>query len=535
MTTQRALWIFLLAAVVIMAGCTGCGDGGTDPPPPPGNTILPLNGLLFKGTMGSDSLNKAATFAVTNTNGDRIVGQQIQVSLLSGDGTGYPATITTDASGVATLTYNFSGVKPYASIQLMVPDVDTITVLLRADAIYPGVHGQASFVSFDDRWSNVHDWLGDPVSVDVIPPPNNTIIYVNYESSLGVVVMVYDLDRNGVLYDTSSVYGVIVNTIYQGTTTGANPIGIGSTLADLRNLYGSPDYVIAVDGHPDTVEYRYIAWGLLGYAYAPAAGDSILTEMHWTEYAIQPDHIVAPNGLYYYGTWGSSLVNPALEFQVENAENVAIGGATVVLNRIEGDGTFAGLGGATNEMVTDDITGLARFMYNFNGSLGHAVMRLVIPSIDSMDVYLRANVLIPGAGGQGQYILFDDTYAMIEQYNGTPTSIDTSGLFGPDYVYANYADLLGVTFALHDADQNRQVYDTSSVYGIIVDQTYTGMTPAGIGIGSSDTEVIAAYQSPDSITAVGDLLRYWYGAYETEFDINDSGSVNIVERILMHE
>ncbi|MBU2652519.1 MAG: hypothetical protein KKA81_16460, partial [Bacteroidetes bacterium] len=351
MTTPRTLWILVFAALIVMAGCGGCGDKGTDPPKLPGNTIVPLNGLLFKGAMGSDSLNKAPQFALTDVNGDRVIGAPIQVSLISGDGSGFPANVTTDASGVATLTYNFSGVKPFAALQLIVPDVDTATVLFRTDAIYPGIHGQASYAGFDDQWSEVRSWLGDPVSVDIIPPPNNTIIYVNYESTLGVVVMIYDLDRNGVLYDTSSVYGVIVNTVYTGTTTGVNPIGIGSTIAELRTRFGTPDYVNTVV--TDTVEFRYLQWGLLGYAYAPSAGDTILTELHFTEYAVQPDHIVALNGLYYAGSMGSFISNPVLEFQVENIDNDAIGGATVKLTRLEGDGAFVGIGGATDEMVTD--------------------------------------------------------------------------------------------------------------------------------------------------------------------------------------
>ncbi len=537
MTRYRALWILPLFALLVIAGCTGCGgDKGDGPTPPPGNSIVPLNGLIFKGTMGSGTFDKAMQFAVTDTNGDRVVGQTIQIDPVSGDGSGFDRSIITDAAGVATARYSFTGVLPYASLRLYVPDVDTVTAQLRANAILPGVHGQVAYVGFDDNWATVHDWLGDPVSVDHPPYPDNTIIYVNYESTLGVVVMIYDLDRDGILYDTSSVYGVIVNTVYPGTTTGANPIGIGSTLADLRTRFGAPDFVRP--GEPDTVEYAYQQYGITGFAYAPVSGDTILTEMHFTENAIQPDHIVAVNGLYYTGTMGNFISNPVLEFKVENADNVAIGGATIYLSRIEGDGGFLGLlGSSPDEMLTDaSNNGIATFRYNFNGLLGHAIMRLTVPNVDTMDVYIRANTLIPGTGGQGQYILFDDTYDWITRYNGQPTSIDTSGLFGADYIYANYANLLGVTFALRDADHNRQVYDSSSVYGVIIDTAYTGMTTSGIGIGSTIGELRSAYNAPSSVvTLAADTVRISYDALMTQFDAVASGADTSVVRILMHE
>ena len=71
----------------------------------------------------------------------------------------------------------------------------------------------------------------------------------------------------------------------------------------------------------------------------------------------------------------------------------------------------AGDGGLSADSITTDSVGTAVFDYQFTGYRGHAVVRLPVPNVDTIDVYISRSVLIPGPGGQGQYVLVDTTYA----------------------------------------------------------------------------------------------------------------------------
>jgi len=519
----------MLLSAIIVSGCS-CGDSN-GPDHDPGNTIVALNGQYYKGVMGGDTFDQPLEFVVTDSEGRRLVDQQIQINPFEGDGS-TARSMVTDSDGVATLPYSFSGSLGHARILLEVEGIDTLTVFLRADVLTPGPHGQAGYVLFDDDLAMVRNFLGEPDSYDIFPSvPSVAAVFANYENSRGLVVSLYDLDKDYQFYDTSSVAGVIVNTIYDGTTTGPNPIGIGSTLDDLRAAYGEPDFL--VDGTLDTTVFGYAFWGLSGFAWAPAAPDTILTELHFSETVIRPDKIVALNGVYFQGSMGSVVLNPAPEFVVEDIDGNRIGNVEFDLTRLEGDGSYIGNDGI-GKMKTDPSTGIADFSYNFNGSLGHAVLRMTIPDIDTLDVSLRANVLIPGPTGQGQYILFSDTYADIVEFNGQPTAIATSGRYGPDFVYAGYEVPLGVTFVLHDADRDGQVYDTSSVYGIIADTAYTGQTVQNIGIGSTLGEVRAVYGTPVITPLAGDTINVLYDTIGAEFDAVTAGDTTVV-RVLFSE
>ncbi len=200
----------------------------------------------------------------------------------------------------------------------------------------------------------------------------------------------------------------------------------------------------------------------------------------------KPAEIIAINGLYYKA---DSLDQRPLEFAVADNKGNFLAHQQIELQILVGDGNLS------HRSITTDSGKTATFSYEFTGSLGHAVVRLTVPGIDTLDVYIRRDMLIPGVSGQGQYVLFDDTYADVKNFNGLPASVDKY----PNHtiIYVNYEEQLGVVVMLLDLDENKIAYDTSSVWGVIVNGTYGGTTDDSIGIGSSFSSILGAYGPPD--------------------------------------
>lgn len=285
---NRAVFWFT-AGMFSLSLVLGCGDDDNGPigPGDPAK-IVAINGVYYKGEMGDTIPDTILKFAVADKNDNYLPDQQILLNPLAGDGELSHLSITTDSTGVAGFTYAFTGSRGHARIRLMVYNIDTVDILLRANTLIPGPSGQGQYVLFNDTYADVKNFNGTPASVDMYS--NHSIIYVNYEASLGVVVMVYDLDTNAIIYDTSSVYGVIVNTVYEGTTNDAIPIGIGSSISDIRSVFGEPDtvrYDSASSGSPgDSAVYvRDLDKGLTFYCDFE---DTTVFEIHLIEWVPSP-------------------------------------------------------------------------------------------------------------------------------------------------------------------------------------------------------------------------------------------------------
>jgi hypothetical protein len=200
--------------------------------------------------------------------------------------------------------------------------------------------------------------------------------------------------------------------------------------------------------------------------------------------------LVALNGVFYRGIMGSGWLDRPLEFAVIDKAGTRFPNQWVHYRLLEGDGAISA------DSVKSSSDGRLSVGYSFSGSLGHAVIRAVARNLDSVEVYLRANTLIPGDHGQGQYILLDDTYGDILDFNGLPQSLDTFPALG--IAVANYEATLGMVAVLYDTDENGVIEPTSPVYAVFVvdsvypqppDSTtnsarYGGTTADGIGIGS---------------------------------------------------
>ncbi len=203
----------------------------------------------------------------------------------------------------------------------------------------------------------------------------------------------------------------------------------------------------------------------------------------------QPIGLEAVNGEFYRGNMGGTLLDKPLEFGVKNYSGDYEPDRWIHFSLLEGDGTLSA------DSLKSGNSGLVTLEYNFSGSLGHAAIRAIARNIDTVEVYLRADVLIPGVGGQGQYVRLDDTYQDILDFNGTPVSHDIFD--GIPIVVVNYEATKGVVFVVDDADTNGVLEPSSEVLSIIVvdsiflqpDSTtysarYEGTTIDGLGIGS---------------------------------------------------
>ncbi len=273
----------------------GCGDDN-GPVGPDGRTrIVAVNGLYYKGVMGDTIPDTVLQFAVADKNDNYLPDQQIQLYRLEGDGHLNPKSIITDSSGTAGFHYVFNGSLGHAVIRLIAPDIDTLVILLRANTLIPGPHGQGQYVLFDDTYANVKNFNSLPASVDIYQ--DNPIIYVDYEESLGVVVMVYDLDTNGVIYDTSSVYGVIVNTVYEGKT--ADSVGVGSPFDSVQSAYGIPSSM-EYSAKDTAIVVRYDSLGLTFYCDSV---DTNVEEIHLIEWVPTPETGADSNAVLNLSGW----------------------------------------------------------------------------------------------------------------------------------------------------------------------------------------------------------------------------------------
>ncbi len=226
----------------------------------------------------------------------------------------------------------------------------------------------------------------------------------------------------------------------------------------------------------NSATYRAIAINSIGRDTAEA---SVTVE--------NPTVVVADGGAYHKGTLGSSTLIPPLEFRVEDARGGVLTLPWIHLALTDGDGA----------LTPDSLQGIGSASYTFSGSQTSAVVQALVRDVDTTEVHLRTNAIVPGVGGQGQYVLFGDPYAAVLALNGNPVKVDEH----PDYwlLFADYEDILGVVFYIADDNQSHTADPTDPVIGVIFTANFTGAKTAdSIGIGSAITDIRAVYGTADT-------------------------------------
>ncbi len=204
-----------------------------------------------------------------------------------------------------------------------------------------------------------------------------------------------------------------------------------------------------------------------------------------------PDNIFSLNGNFFKAVMGDTLTDRSLNFVVRDKNNSNLPEQWLYFDLLSGDGTLSA------DSIKTNSTGIAHLTYAFDSLLGYADIQFLARDIDTSQIQIRANTLIPGIGGQAQYILFEDTYLDCKNYNGLPASVDVDARFW--ITYANYEDTFSVVFVIDDRDSSNTAEDNEDVLAVILTSGYTGKTKDSIGIGSTLSEIIDVYGPPDSI------------------------------------
>ena len=249
--------VLIIPVLLILAVMAGCGGDDDPNGPVTADGLVAVNGLYYKGTMGSADLDTAMVFAVKDKSGSFINDRWIFFTRIEGDGQISADSLKSDTSGTVELEYDFSGSLGHAVIRATDRQTDTIDVVLRADILTPTVQGQ--YILLDDTYGDIITFNGSPASLDVIPDVPE-IMVANYEAALGVVFVLYDVNEDGALDNTAPVYGIIVvDSVYpqppDGSTKSARyggttieGIGMGANFwDDVYPVFGTPVVVVNDD------------------------------------------------------------------------------------------------------------------------------------------------------------------------------------------------------------------------------------------------------------------------------------------------
>jgi len=234
----------------------------------------------FKGTMGSGIQEPDFRFRVVDEAGLPLRKPWLYFSIIEGDGTLSADSVLPDASGAIWNDYQFDGQLGHGVVRALVRDVDTLDVKVRASVLRLGAGGQGQYITFDDTYADVVALNGQPESIDPDPRPSYELNYANYESSLGVVLVVWDENDDDTIQDSELVIEVILNTVF--SIQSLESIGIGSSIQDLRAAYGQPDSTFYHPGPPSAEGLKYVSLGALFYA-SHVAPDSTIEEIHLWE------------------------------------------------------------------------------------------------------------------------------------------------------------------------------------------------------------------------------------------------------------
>ena len=204
-----------------------------------------------------------------------------------------------------------------------------------------------------------------------------------------------------------------------------------------------------------------------------------------------PDNVFSVNGNFFKAVMGDTLTDRSLNFVVRDKNNSNLSDQWLYFDLLSGDGILSA------DSIKTDSNGIAHLTYAFDSLLGHADIQFLARGIDTAAIEIRANTLIPGVGGQAQYILFEDTYLDCKNYNGQPASVDVD--LTRWITYANYESALEVVFVINDTNKNNSAEDSEDVLAVILTSGYTGKTKDSIGIGSTYGKIKNVYGPTDSV------------------------------------
>ncbi|MEW5795540.1 MAG: hypothetical protein AB1772_04185 [Candidatus Zixiibacteriota bacterium] len=238
-------------------------------------------GAYYKGVMGGGIQTPEFRFRVLDQAGTALRKPWLYFDIIQGDGTLTADSVRPDANGSIVNDYQFTGQLGHGIVRAMVPGIDTVFLTVRASVIRFGADGQGQYVKLYDAYTDVFGLNGQPVSIDPDPRPGYKLNYVDYENTLGVVAVVFDLDDDNVVQNTEPVVSMILTTLFTGVTT-PEGVGIGSSIHAVRAAYGQPDNFFFDPTDPPAWGMEYDSLGALFYA-STTPPDSAIIELHLTD------------------------------------------------------------------------------------------------------------------------------------------------------------------------------------------------------------------------------------------------------------
>ncbi len=290
-----------------------------------------------------------------------------------------------------------------------------------------------------------------------------------------------DVRANHYLYVSfSHVYQITATAEAHGRISPGGTISVPE--GDSRQFTITPDFGYRI---VDVLVDGFSVGQVTTYTFNAVTSDHTIE----ASFARIPFVLTADNGLYYKGAVGLSTLTPQLVLTATDSAGVS-GSQWIQLIRVSGDGTLGA------DSLQTDGTGKIQPAYTFSGISGSAVIRALWPLKDTLDIFLRASVLEPGAAAQGQYLKIGDTFKTVKTFNGPPERIDID----PNQwlTYAVYENALGLVVVLDDLDQDEAASDFETVHGLIVNGVFSGEFANGIGIGSTVGAMDSAFGPADT-------------------------------------
>ncbi len=198
-------------------------------------------------------------------------------------------------------------------------------------------------------------------------------------------------------------------------------------------------------------------------------------------YAIQ--HIT--NRQYFKGSFGSSNIDPLIRLKVVDNAATTLYKVWMRFSLVEGDGQLSA------ESLQTAAAGSALLTYNFSGTDGHALIRAMVPGVDTLDLTVRASTIAPGVDFQGQYVKNGDDFAVVRLFNGNELANTPDPTYWLNYV--DYESQLGFVGIVADTNQDSTAQEFEPLYGVILNTVFADTSASGWGIGSLVQDLLTEY------------------------------------------
>lgn len=217
-------------------------------------------------------------------------------------------------------------------------------------------------------------------------------------------------------------------------------------------------------------------------AYNSYGADTVSVQMR-IEVPAAVQHII--NRQYFKGAFGSSNQDPLIRLKVVDATANTLYKVWMKFSLLEGDGQLSA------ESLQTAAAGSALLTYDFSGVEGHALIRAIVPGVDTLDLTVRASTIEPGVDFQGQFIKNGDDFAVVRLFNGQELANTPDPNFWLNYV--DYESQLGFVGIVADTNQDSTAQDFEPLYGVILNTIFADTSASGWGIGSLVQDLLTEY------------------------------------------